>query len=316
MVRTVVFAYHSIGYACLEALLASKGEIAGVITHRDSLNENIWFKSVAELAREHALPLAFDEDMSNDRLLERIKEMAPDIIYSFYYRNILPEEILYLPQLGAFNMHGSLLPRYRGRCPVNWVIINREKVTGVTLHRMVKEPDVGDIVAQKAVVIDARETAMSLFKKMIPEAAALVSECHPLILEGLATRKPQDPSDATVFPGRQPSDGEIDWTHDAWDIDALVRAVSKPYPGAFTFFKGRKVFIWESLPEEGRRNHNPSVIQSIAPLKVAAGKGILNIIKAEYENGEIMSHNERPVPKGIKEGDVFGATYLPSREKH
>jgi methionyl-tRNA formyltransferase len=260
---------------------------------------------VAELAGEHRLPLYFDEDLSNQELLACVKKMGPDIIYSFYYRNILPEKIIGFPPLGAFNLHGSLLPRYRGRCPVNWVIINREKVTGVTLHRMEKEPDAGDIVAQKTVIIDPRETAITLFKKIIPEAAALVLVSHPLIREGRATLKPQDSSAATVFPGRHPSDGKIDWTRDALDIDALVRAVTKPYPGAFTYLKGRKVFIWESLPEDGLRNHNPGLIQSVAPFKVTAGKGILNILTAEYENGEIVSHDGRNINKGMKEGQLF-----------
>jgi methionyl-tRNA formyltransferase len=316
VVRIAVFAYHSVGCAGLKALLASGDEIALVITHRDSPSENLWFDSVAGLARDHALPLAFAEDTPPEALVERVLEMAPEIIYSFYYRNLLSEEILRLPRLGAFNLHGSLLPRYRGRCPVNWAIINREEVTGITLHAMVKQPDAGDIVAQKEITIDPRETALSLFTKMIPASAALVSEIHPLIREGRAPRKAQDPSQATVFPGRRPGDGEIDWTEDARDIDALVRAVTKPYPGAFTFLQGRKAFIWEAWPDRGTGNQDPGVIRSIAPLKVTAGKGVLCILTAEYDNGDTIASSGTTVPKGIKEGNVFGSNPIPSSRKH
>ena len=199
MVRILVFAYHSIGHACLKSLISSVGEIASVITHRDAPGENIWFESVAELAKEHAIPLTFAEDMPCNSLIDHVQEVKPDIIYSFYFRNLLPLTVLEIPRLGAFNLHGSLLPRYRGRCPVNWCIINREQVTGVTLHWMVKEPDAGDIVAQREITIEPRETALSLFKKMVPAAASLVSEYHPLIVEGHAPRRVQDYSQAKLL---------------------------------------------------------------------------------------------------------------------
>ncbi|MBU0753838.1 MAG: bifunctional UDP-glucuronic acid oxidase/UDP-4-amino-4-deoxy-L-arabinose formyltransferase, partial [Planctomycetes bacterium] len=269
-----------------KALLASGDEIAGVITHRDAPDENLWFDSVAELARAHDLPLEYAEDLPRDRLVERIRTWAPDVIYSFYFRNLIGGEILCLPRLGAFNLHGSYLPRYRGRCPANWVILNREEASGVTLHHMVKKADAGDLVGQKKIPIDARETALSLFKKMIPEAAALVSQYHPLIREGRAPAIAQDPLQATVYPGRRPSDGEIDWNRDAGDIDALVRAVTHPYPGAYSYLRGRKVFFWEVLPKEGGRNPNPGSVRSIAPFEVFAGTGTLRIVSAEFENGD------------------------------
>lgn len=316
MARVLAFAYHSVGCACLKALLQTGDTIAGVITHHDSAQENIWFDSVAQLAREHSLPLIFTEDLSRRDLLDRVSQLAPDIVYSFYFRDVLTEEILRIPRLGAFNVHGSLLPRYRGRCPVNWVIINREPETGMTLHKMVKKPDAGDIIAQKSVAIRPRDTARSLFEKLVPEAAALVAENHPLIRTERAPSAPQDPAKATVFPGRRPSDGAIDWTRNAGDIDALVRAVTRPYPGAFSFLNGRKVLIWETLPEETQRDSRPGDIETAGTCSVAAGEGSLRILSAEGENGEDLVRDGIVISGALARGDVFESRIIqPNKER-
>ncbi|MFH2001307.1 MAG: formyltransferase [Planctomycetota bacterium] len=310
MTRIVVFAYHSVGCAGLKALIASGDEIVRVITHKDKPNENLWFDSVADLARERSLPMDYAEDLSCEALKSTVRELNPDIVYSFYYRDILPDEVLRVPSLGAFNLHGSLLPRYRGRCPVNWVIVNKEKMTGVTLHWMVKKPDAGDMVAQEVVAIDPRETAHSLFLKMIPRVRALVEKFHPLIREGRAPRLPQDHAKATVYPGRKPKDGEIDWTQDAVTLDALVRAVTKPYPGAFFFMNNKKVFVWETEPETSTESQGAGVILSVDPLRIKAGRGALRIVEAEFEGGLPWVHEGVTLPGHSETGEasVSGAT--------
>jgi UDP-4-amino-4-deoxy-L-arabinose formyltransferase/UDP-glucuronic acid dehydrogenase (UDP-4-keto-hexauronic acid decarboxylating) len=153
--------------------------------------------------------------------------MGPAIIFSFYYRDMVGKEILDIPPAGSLNLHGSLLPRYRGRCPVNWVLINGEKETGVTLHYMTPRPDDGDIVGQKRVPSDDNDTALSLHKKLAIAAGDLLEELLPEILENQVECIPQDHSSASYFGGRRPQDGEIDWRQDAANVRNLVRAVTR-----------------------------------------------------------------------------------------
>src|SRR5437763_3987211 len=157
------------GYACTEALLEVGAPIAALFTHRDDAHEEVWWRSCAELARRHAVPVFASADIEH-RVAE-IAALNPAVIYSFYYRNLLPDEVLKTASIGAFNLHGSLLPKYRGRAPVNWVLVNGERETGVTLHHMVGRADAGDIVAQRAVAIDDRDTALTLYRKLVPLGA-------------------------------------------------------------------------------------------------------------------------------------------------
>ena len=293
MVRLLVFAYHGVGCACLDALSRFDDDIAAVITHRDAPDENLWFDSVAHQARTKGLPVYFSEDYDDESLKALVLSLAPDILYSFYFRRILATSIIDRPPMGAFNLHGSLLPRYRGRCPVNWVIINREEYTGVTLHRMESSPDTGEIISQEAIGIDPRETARSLFLKMIPAAGALISRIHPLIRTGRIAGTPQDHSRATVFPGRRPKDGLIDWNLSAEDIDALIRAVTRPYPGAFTYIHDRKMTVWEAVPESLSHAPEPGRILSVDPLVISSGVGGIRIIDAEFESNVHLTINDR-----------------------
>ena len=147
--KAVVFAYHNIGCEGIQALLDNGIEIQSVFTHADNPAENTWFRSVAELASSKGIELNAPADPNHPLWVERIRKMKPDFIFSFYYRNMLGKELLAIPKKGAINLHGSLLPKYRGRCPINWAVLNGEKEAGVTLHYMTEKPDAGDILAQE-----------------------------------------------------------------------------------------------------------------------------------------------------------------------
>ncbi|MFO1000191.1 MAG: bifunctional UDP-4-amino-4-deoxy-L-arabinose formyltransferase/UDP-glucuronic acid oxidase ArnA [Planctomycetaceae bacterium] len=287
--KAIVLGYHSVGCVGIEALLANGYEIAAVFTHVDSPNENIWFDSVAELAAEKGIPVYAPEDINHPVWENRIRELEPDLIFSFYYRDMVKSQILQIPKLGCINLHGSLLPSYRGRSPVNWVLVNGETETGVTLHYMTPRADAGDIIAQRAISISYFDTAKTLFKKVITEAATLLAETLPAIKDGTATRTPQDDSKASYYGGRQPSDGEIDWTKSAEEVRNLVRAVTKPYPGAFTFISDRKSLIWQVTAREDVTTAAPGTILSIDPLTVACGSGCVRIESAQLESGVICT---------------------------
>jgi methionyl-tRNA formyltransferase len=289
-VRVVVFGYHDIGVACLEELLRQKAEVAAVVTHRDDPGERIWFGSVADLAWAHGLPIHIPDHPNVSEFVEEIRRLQPDLIFSFYYRHLLSPAILAIPSLGAINLHGSLLPKYRGRAPLNWVLVHGETATGVTLHYMDARADHGDMIAQRVVPIAIDDTALTLSRKLTVAARVLLAETYPLIVVGQAPRIPQDHSASTTFGRRRPADGLIDWSRSAWQTYNLVRAVTWPYPGAFTFWGDKRVFVWAARPPSGRRaDAEPGTLQGCGAggvLEVATGEGVLEILRIQVEGGE------------------------------
>ncbi len=250
-VRAVVFAYHNMGIVGLGALLSHGFEVPMVFSHADDPKENRWFGSVAEFCREKGITVHLPEKVNEPPWPETIRAAAPDFLFSFYYRSMLGKEILSSPRLCAMNLHGSLLPKYRGRAPVNWVLVKGETETGVTLHVMTEKPDAGDIVAQAAVPIAFEDTALTLFGKMEKAAEALLSGILPKIAAGEIPRRRNEVEKGSYFGGRKPEDGRIDWTRPAFEIYNLVRAVTRPYPGAFSGLGGERILVWWALPVPG-----------------------------------------------------------------
>ncbi|MBI2354291.1 MAG: formyltransferase [Deltaproteobacteria bacterium] len=278
--KLVVCAYHNVGYRCIEELLRQGAEIALIFTHEDSPTERIWFSSVRELAEKNGIPY-LTTDINEPENVKRVRDIAPDFIFSFYYRNMIRPVVLEIPGQGALNLHGSWLPKYRGRVPVNWAVINGETETGATLHYMVEKPDAGDIVDQEKVEIAFSDTAHDVFHKVTDAAVAVIARAWPLLRDGKGARTPMDLSAGSYFGGRKPADGLIDWTKGAVEIYNLVRGVTHPYPGAFTFIGGKKVVIWQAWPVEG--DGEPGRIMSQSPLLVGTGKGLLEIKSLQVE---------------------------------
>lgn len=239
----VVFGYHNVGVRCIKTLLARGMHIALVVTHEDNPAETIWFESVAELCRQHGIPSISPADPNSAELLETITTIAPDFIFSFYYRHMLPTNLLALAKRGAYNLHGSLLPKYRGRVPVNWAVLHGETETGATLHEMAAKPDAGGILAQTSVPILPDDTAYEVFGKLTVAAEQTLWFALPALLDGSIQVQKNDLSQGSYFGGRKPEDGRIDWTLPAQQVYNLHRAVAPPYPGAFTELAGNTYVI-------------------------------------------------------------------------
>ncbi len=282
--RIVLFGYGEMGCTGLEFLLSQGEDVAAVVTHRDDPDERRWFRSLAE--RAAGLPLLYGEEVDLEREMERLR---PELILSFYYRSMLPMRVLGKAARGALNLHGSLLPRLRGRAPLNWALVEGEKRTGVTLHHMVKAPDAGDIVAQRGWDIGPRDTAKDLFDRAVAEARILMEEVWPAIREGRAPRIPQDASKATYRGRRRPEDGRIDWSWPTSKVDGLVRAVARPFPGAFTTLDGRQVMVWAGRPAAGKGEPGRVLAEGV----VATGDGAYRV--EESEGAELKA--------GLKVGD-------------
>ena len=310
--RVLFFGYSQVGHDCLSLLLERGDNVIALVTHEDNPHEKIWFKTPAVAARERGLPVFTPESVNNPEWRERIAALAPDLILSVYYRHMIGTRILALPRLGAWNIHGSLLPRYRGRAPINWAVLHGESRLGMTLHRMVARADAGALVDQEGVEIGPRDTAEQAFRQVLPGARTVLVRQIDALLAGTARETPQDESQATYFTGRKPEDGRIGWTQTTRQIFNLIRAVTDPYPGAFTDIGGAassagvppaptqpagedacatpqpvRLMIWWAEPDSpatrGRRGA-PGEILSLAPLVVATADGALELTKTEWRS--------------------------------
>lgn len=246
MTSAVVFAYHNVGVRCLATLLARGVKVGLVVTHQDNPNEQIWFSSVADLARSHGIPVITPDDPNTPDVVAAVAAVQPDFLFSFYYRQMLKAPLLAVPTRGAFNLHGSLLPKYRGRVPVNWAILHGETETGATLHVMNEKPDNGAIVDQQSVPILPDDTASMVFDKLTVAAEIVLWRALPALMAGTAEFRVQDLSQGGYFGGRKPEDGRIDWSFSATQLHNFVRALTKPFPGAFADLPAGRLILWRT----------------------------------------------------------------------
>jgi methionyl-tRNA formyltransferase len=244
--RAVVFAYSEVGVRCLRELLDQEIRIPLVFTHADDPRESRWFGSVQALAEGHGIKVVTPDEPNSVEWLAEGRRARPDFVFSFYYRHMLNAAWLGLPKRGALNMHGSLLPKYRGRAPVHWAIIRGETVTGASLHYMLEKPDAGALVDQQSVPIGDDDTALDVSRRVAEAAQAVLRRSLPKLIAGTAPARPLDLAQGSYFGRRRPEDGRIDWHAGARAIHDLVRAVAPPFPGAFTLVNGQRLEVWET----------------------------------------------------------------------
>lgn len=284
--RILIFAYSAVGHACLDFLIRQKEKIIAVVTHDDNPQETPWFPSVQKLAKDHNIPVFSPSNPNEKEFISLLKDLQPDLIFSFYYRQLLSEAILNLPPFGAFNIHGSFLPYYRGRCPINWAIIEGETQTGVTLHYMVAKADAGDIVDQVRIPIGENETAGDIMAKVIAASPLLLSRNLQAIKQGIASHFPQDISKGRYYGGRTPKDGVINWKNTPRTIHNLIRSqLPYPqYPGATTTYQGSSLRILGSFVHPYPVHASPGQILSLFPLYVAGDsqETVLEILDFEW----------------------------------
>ena len=286
MTSAVVFAYHDVGVACLSALLRHGVTVKLVVTHQDNPAENIWFESVANLAITNKLEVANPDDPNSPEFIARIAALKPDFLFSFYYRLMLKPDLLATATRGAYNMHGSLLPKYRGRAPINWAVLKGETETGATLHEMVEKPDAGRIVDQEAVPILPDDSVLDVFHKVSLAAATTLDRALPRLIDGSAVLRPQNISAGSYYGGRKPEDGIINWHDSAENIHNLVRAVAPPYPGATTTVKGQAITITRTALAPAHLTHGKAGFLNVSSTRCIAlcGDGrMLRVLEASFD---------------------------------
>ena len=280
--RAVVFGYHDVGDRCLRVLVSEGWDVPLLVTHEADPNEKAWFADAGATAQEYGIPVLRPASAAQSGMERALNQLRPDFIFSFYYRSLIGESLLKCARRAALNMHGSLLPRYRGRAPVNWAILHGERETGATLHHMVARADAGDIVDQQAVPILGDDTAQDVMGKVTTAAEIVLARSLPLLAAGKAARIPQ-PGGTPYFGKRTPEDGRIDWNWPAARIHNLVRAVAPPFPGAFAEVSGQRWIIERTQLVPGRTedDRRPHLFEESGACYVGCGDGsVLKLLAA------------------------------------
>ena len=291
----VVFAYHNVGLRCLKVLVAGGVDVRLVITHEDNPLEHIWFGSVRQYCIENGIPFITPENPNIPEVEARVAALKADFLFSFYYRSMLKAPLLESVRRGAYNMHGSMLPQYRGRVPVNWAVLHGAHETGATLHQMNVKPDNGPVVDQFAVPILPDDTAQEVFEKVTVAAELCLYRTLPKLIDGTAVHRQQDLSQGAYFGGRRAEDGRIDWTQNARQIHNLVRAVTRPYPGAFCDFPDGRLVLWRTKVVDdatlsaarGTMTWRDGYLE-ICPV----GGGLLRVLEAEFSGHPLNAVDE------------------------
>jgi len=239
--RIVFFGNHTVGVRTLRVLVHS-GHVAGVVAHPDDPEDGVRYESVWSEARRLGLRVIRAPGRSAE-VAEFVAEGSPDLIWITDYRYLLPAPVLGLARQGAVNLHPSLLPKYRGRAPINWAILHGETRLGLTAHFVDEGMDTGDIIAQRAYALDQSEDVGTALDRLYPLYEEITAEVLAAFRGGCVPRRPQDHAAATAFPRRRPEDGRIDWNRPAREVWNLIRAVAPPYPGAFAEWGGGRLLV-------------------------------------------------------------------------
>ncbi len=298
--------------APLEAILKAGHEVTAVVTQPDrqkGRGREVQYSPVKECALSYGIPVLQPLKIKEKDAVEELRKYPADIFVVAAFGQLLSEEILNMPRLGCINIHASLLPAYRGAAPIQWCVINGEEKTGVTIMQMAKGMDTGDILLQKEVVLDEKETGGSLFDRLMETGAELIVEVLPKIEAGELTPVVQKEELAT-YAGKITKDmGNIDFAKSAVTIERLIRGLN-PWPSAFTHYKGKILKIWEAdVVSECTNAENPVPGTVIAMDKesftLATGEGALRIRSLQPEGKKRMSCAEFMRGYEVKVGEAL-----------
>lgn len=305
------------GKECLQEIIAAGGDVVAIFTFTDEIAaKTSGAVSFEDISEQHEIPLYKIKNTNTPETAQLIKEINPDVIFVIGWTRLVSAEILTIPKYGCIGMHASLLPKYRGRAPVNWALINNEKLTGNTMILLDDGVDTGDILLQRSISITLADTCGTLYDKVADAGREMIRESIPHLQKGELSRTPQNHDQATVMPKRTPEDGLIDWTKPALELFNWVRALTHPYPGAFTYYQSKKLFIWDaqiahfSLQEcnsELLQNTVPGMVISTADgITVSTGEGeILSLRALNFEDSDKVTWKEFLSENELRVGDIL-----------
>ncbi|MBI4283427.1 MAG: methionyl-tRNA formyltransferase [Chloroflexi bacterium] len=308
------------GWQILNSILAvpdHRNDLVSILTLKREKLENVSdARDFADLAIEHSIPLYKIDHINNPESVALLKRLKPHLLLVFGWSQLLSAEVLAIPRLGAIGLHSTLLPKHRGRAPIPWAIIKGLSETGNTLLYLDEGVDSGDIIAQQSFEITLDDNAASVYAKSVRSGIDLVREYLPHIKLGAAPRIPQHESEADYWPRRRPQDGLIHWNNQAKDVYNLIRGVTHPYPGAFTFDRGKKLFIWAArLPDA---DASPALTYSAQPgtilmvddggITVSTSDRFLMVTSVQPPDQEEMSAKSYAFLSGLQTGMKWATT--------
>jgi len=287
--RVVLLCAGMIGHRALSRLVRElPGWLSGVFSYRVEAPQDVYLERIRALTSEAGVPFWEASNVGARELESAWDELAPDFVFAAKWRTMVPRRVLERARRGFIIFHAALLPKYRGFAPLPWPIINREAKTGVTMFYAADAVDSGDIIDQHEIPLGPEVDVAMLEEAVADNVAAMLVENLPLLAEGTAPRTPQDQSKATYCIWRDPDDGEIDWSRSCEEIDALVRALTYPYPGAFTTLDGRKLVVWKTRPDRSRPYVGvvPGKVERVVAgsgVNVLAGDGVVQLVEVQLE---------------------------------
>ncbi len=278
----------------LDILLSNGYAVPAVVTAPDKprgRGQQVLPTPIKELALSKGLRVLQPESLKDQSFISDVKSLDPDLIIVVAFR-ILPREVFTLPRLGAFNLHASLLPKYRGAAPINWAIINGEKETGVTSFFLKEKVDTGNLILQARTPIKPEDTAGTLHDRLSQIGAEIVLHTVRLIEQGKAAPKPQDDTLASPAPKLFKQDCKIDWSQPTLAIHNRIRGLA-PYPAAFTVHDGKVFKIYNTFIQQRTSEHSPgTIVATKTSLEVVTGDGVLAILELQQEGKKRMSIEE------------------------
>jgi methionyl-tRNA formyltransferase len=292
--RILFVGAHMEARAPLDHLIATGENVVGLFTlDNETLRGMSGGSDLTRSAEAAGIPVSKGARVNASGCVSWIRSMEPDVLLVIGWTQLLREELLMVPRIASLGFHASLLPKYRGRAPVNWAIINGEKQTGNTMIVLEPGADEGDIVAQRPIEIAEEDDCATIYEKVSLTACDMLAEVLPLIRKGSMPRRQQNSLEATVMPRRRPEDGLIDWSWSSRRLYNWIRALTSPYPGAFSFSGGDKITVWKAKPEVSKMPSRESVgsIQLDAdgyPL-VATRDGHAKLLLVQREGGPAVS---------------------------
>ncbi len=295
-----------VGYRCLKALLEAGYNIIGLLTLDEmKMEETTAFHPFDDLIEQyHLMNTRKFVDLNSKNQTDWISRLSPHLGIVVGVSQLVPHEILRIPPFGFIGMHPTLLPEGRGRAPIPWALIKGLEKTGVTLFWCESSADAGDIIAQKEVHIYYEDVSATLGKRTDDVAIQLIIENLPKIADDTVERRPQDERLATFWPLRRPADGIINWHNTRRELYNWIRGLTHPYPGAFTYLRGRKVFVFGGRESYDKHVGVPGEVLAVLPegVLVATGKGNILLTRIQWED----SLEQDAVEAGLKPGDRLG----------
>lgn len=285
------------GYETLKMLHSKKFTPLHIFCMPEDEHEKIKFHpKIAQFAKNNKLPITLTKSLRNQEAYSIINNIKPNLIIVMGWRTIIPKNILSIPKYGVIGAHESLLPKYRGFAPINWAVINGEKLTGVTLFYFEEGMDSGDIIAQHKILIGKLDTANDIYQKTKKASLQLLDYYLIDLEKGVVKRKKQNQIAATYTVARVPADGLINWNWSSDKIYNLIRGLSFPYPGAFTYYNNQKIVIQKALILKDPPVYIGRIPGRIAYIgdgfvNVITGDSVLSILEIETNDGKIVKAN-------------------------